>query len=97
MCILVLKRYRKRDNVVFINAPEYLEKDRQQNRSPHQKTHRIVDTNRQRSKEKRYSRGVEISQNKTCDYTLAFTRTHVVTEAEIALAATQQRLTEIEA
>jgi type I restriction enzyme M protein len=55
---LVLKKCRKSDDVLFINASEHFTKDKRQNRLDKTHINKIVDTYRYRIEEARYSRRV---------------------------------------
>ena len=55
VCILVLKKCKKPDDVLFINAAEYFEKGKRQNRLLPEHIKKIVDTYRHRTKEEHSS------------------------------------------
>ena len=66
VCVLVLKKCKKSDDVLFINASEQFEKGKRQNRLSTEHIKKIVDTYQFRTEEERYSRCVsmeEISEN----------------------------------
>lgn len=64
VCILVLKKCKKPDDVLFINASEYFEKGKRQNRLNKEHISKIVDTYQFRKEEDRYSRRVPLEEIK---------------------------------
>jgi Type I restriction-modification system methyltransferase subunit len=62
VCILVLKKCKKPDDVLFINAAEHFEKGKRQNILLDEHVEKIVETYRDRKEEPRYSRRVEMSE-----------------------------------
>ena len=58
VCILVLKRCKKPDDVLFINAAAHFEKGKRQNRLLEENIEEIVSTYRSRSEKPHYSRRV---------------------------------------
>jgi len=98
VCILVLKKCKKSDDVLFINAAEYFEKGKRQNYLNSEHIRKIVDTYQYRREEELYSRRVTMEEIKENDYNLNISR-YVSTakpEPEIDLAATHAQLVEIE-
>ncbi|MBF0233334.1 MAG: type I restriction-modification system subunit M [Desulfamplus sp.] len=99
VCILVLKKCKKPDDVLFINASEYFEKGKRQNYLQPEHIDRIVDTYQNRpEKVERYARRVEMEEIKKNDYNLNISR-YVSTaepEPEIDLASVHAKLTSIE-
>lgn len=98
VCILVLKKCKKYEDVLFINAAEYFEKGKRQNNLRPEDIDRIVDTYRERKEEDRYSRRVSMEEIARNDYNLNISR-YVSTakeEEEIDLKAVHDRLIEIE-
>ena len=98
VCILVLKKCKKADDVLFINAAEHFVKDRRQNRLEQAHIDRIVETYRGRSEQERYSRRVGMEEIVENDYNLNISR-YVSTaeeEEEIDLAAVHERLVAID-
>jgi len=99
VCILVLKRCKKPDDVLFINASEHFERGRRQNYLSDEHIQRIVDTYMQRPKTiERYARRVGMDEIEANDFNLNISR-YVSTakeEVEIDLAATHEELVEIE-
>jgi type I restriction enzyme M protein len=98
VCILVLKKCKKPDDVLFINAAEHFEKGKRQNYLNPEHITKIVDTYQHRKEEELYSRRVEMEEIKENDYNLNISR-YVSTarpEPQIDLAATHKQLVEIE-
>ncbi len=99
VCILVLKKCKKPDDVLFINASEHFEKGKRQNALSDEHIEKIVDTYRQRPESiERYARRVDMDEIKANDFNLNISR-YVSTaepEVEIDLAATHGELVEIE-
>jgi len=62
VCILVLKKCKKPDDVLFINASEHFEKGKRQNRLRQDDIDRIVSTYQFRTEEERYSRRVSMDE-----------------------------------
>jgi type I restriction enzyme M protein len=99
VCILVLKKCKKPDDVLFINAAEHFEKGKRQNRLRPEDIGQIIDTYRYRREEERYSRRVPMSEIEENGYNLNISR-YVSTaqaEEEIDLQAVHQELTTLEA
>ena len=100
VCILVLKKCKKPDDVLFINAsgPEYFDKGKRQNQLSPEHIAKIVKTYQFREEEARYSRKVEMAEIEKNDFNLNISRyiSTAVGEAEIDLAATHRELVEIE-
>ena len=98
VCILVLKKCKKPDDVLIINAAEHFEKGKRQNYLNTEHIDKIVDTYQHRKEEKRYSRRVEMEEIEENDYNLNISR-YVSTakpEPEIDLKATHTELVEAE-
>jgi type I restriction enzyme M protein len=105
VCILVLKKCKKFDDVLFINASEYFEKGKRQNRlrdgedgEPND-IRKIVDTYQFRKQEDiRYSRRVSMEEIEKNDYNLNISRyVSTATSAEIIdLKAVNDELIKIE-
>jgi type I restriction enzyme M protein len=99
VCILVLKKCKKSDDVLFINAAEHFEKGRRQNYLTDEHIGKIVDTYRFRREEPRYSRRVSLAEIEANDWNLNISR-YVSTaeaEAEIDLAEANAELLAIDA
>ncbi len=99
VCILVLKKCKKPDDVLFINASEYFEKGKRQNHLSGKHIKKIIDTYQERPESvERYARCVEMNEIWANDYNLNISR-YVSTakpEVPIDLLATQKELIEIE-
>jgi type I restriction enzyme M protein len=101
VCILVLKKCKKPDDVLFINAagPEHFVKDKRQNRLEEKHIQRIIETYQHRKEEERYSRRVPIKEiAEEHGYNLNISR-YVSTaelEKQIDLAAVHEELMRIE-
>lgn len=76
VCILVLKKCRKSDKILFINASseEHYQKDKRQNSLRDEDVEKIVKTYQYRLEEPRYSRLVSMSEIKENDFNLNITR-----------------------
>ena len=94
VCILVLKKCKKPDDVLFINAAEHFEKGKRQNRLLPEHIAKIIDAYKDRKNEDRYSRRVEMSEIETNGYNLNISRYISTAEAEeqIDLKATHSEL-----
>lgn len=98
VCIIVLKKCRKSDDVLFINAAEHYDKDKKQNTLSEKHIQKIVDTYRDRKEEDRYSRRVSLREIVKNDYNLNITRyvSLAQEEAPVDLAKNQKELEKIE-
>lgn len=74
VCVLVLKRCKKDDDVLFINASEHFEKGKRQNRLLPQHVDKIVTTYKYRSEEERYSKRVPMERIEEEGYNLNISR-----------------------
>lgn len=74
VCILVLKKCKKPDDVLFINAAERFEKGKRQNVLTSEHIDRIIDTYQHRKEEERYSRRVSMEEIAENGYNLNITR-----------------------
>lgn len=76
VCILVLKKCRKNDKILFINASgeEHYEKGKRQNYLRDKDVEKIVETYQFRKEEQRFSRLVSLAEIKENDYNLNITR-----------------------
>lgn len=99
VCILVLKKCKKPDDVLFINASEHFEKGKRQNYLSDKHIKKIVDTYRERPEGvERYARRVEMKEIESNDYILNISR-YVNTakpEVQIDLSAAHKELIGIE-
>ncbi|UST54206.1 type I restriction-modification system subunit M [Comamonadaceae bacterium OTU4NAUVB1] len=98
VCILVLKKCKKPDDVLFINAAEHFVKGKRQNQLTDEHIAKIIKTYQFREQETRYSRRVEMTEIEKNDFNLNISRyiSTSVGEAEIDLAATHAELVRIE-
>ncbi len=98
VCILVLKKCKKPDDVLFINAAEHFEKGKRQNQLKPEHIAKIIDTYKNRTEEPRYSRRVEMEEIEKNDFNLNISRyiSTAVQEEEIDLRTTQKDLIQIE-
>ena len=98
VCILVLKKCKKPDDVLFINAAEHFVKGKRQNQLTQAHIAKIIKTYQFREQEPRYSRRVHMEEIEKNDFNLNISRyiSTAVGEAEIDLEATHGELVEIE-
>lgn len=98
VCILVLKKCRKSEDVLFINAAEYFEKGKRQNQLQTEHIQKIIDTYKNRTEEARYSRRVTMAEIEKNDFNLNISRyiSTAVAEEEIDMSLVHRELTEIE-
>ena len=99
VCILVLKKCKKPDDVLFINAFEHFDKGKWQNHLSDEHTQKIIDTYQQRPESiERYARRVEMDEIEANDFNLNISRYVSTAKQEVAidLSATHKELVEIE-
>ena len=98
VCILVLKKCKKPDDVLFINAAEHFVKGKRQNQLSAAHISNIIETYQFRREKARYSRRVEMAEIEKNDFNLNISRyiSTAVGEDEIDLVATHHELLEIE-
>jgi type I restriction enzyme M protein len=98
VCVLVLKKCKKYDDVLFINASEGFEKGKRQNRLTPEHIEKIVSTYQFRKEEERFSRRVPMGEIAANDYNLNISRyiSTAVKEEEIDLLAVHAELVNIE-
>ena len=98
VCILVLKKCKKPDDVLFINASAHFEKGKRQNRLRDEDIEKIVETYQFRNEEERYSKRIPMERIKEEGYNLNISRyiSTAIAESEIDLAATHGVLEVIE-
>ena len=94
----MLKKCKKPDDVLFINAAEHFEKGKRQNQLKPEHIQKIIGTYQQRKEEPRYSRRVEMAEIEKNDFNLNISRyvSTAVGEEELDLQAIHAELTEIE-
>ncbi len=98
VCILVLKKCKKPDDVLFINASEYFEKGKRQNKLLPEHIDKIVKTYQYRKEEDRYSRRVTMEEIAKNEYNLNISRYISIATAavEIDLMAINANLINLE-
>jgi type I restriction enzyme M protein len=98
VCILVLKKCKKPDDVLFINAAEHFIKGKRQNQLTEAHIAKIIETYQFRTESPRYSRRVEMAEIEKNDYNLNISRyiSTALGETEIDLEATRGELIQIE-
>ena len=74
VCILVLKKCKKQDDVLFINASETYEKGKRQNTLSDEHFEKIIDTYKYRNELSRYSRRVSIEEIEKQGFNLNISR-----------------------
>ena len=96
VCILVLKKCKKSDDVLFINASEHFEKGKRQNRLLPEHIDKIIDTYQFRRSQERYSRIVDMEEIESNAYNLNISRyiSTAITEEEVDLAVVNSSLVE---
>ena len=98
VCILVLKKCKKPDDVLFINASEHFEKGKRQNQLLPEHIEKIISTYQGRTEEKRYSRCVDMEEIEKNDFNLNISR-YVSTakpEKPVDLQAVNDELNKVE-
>ncbi|MBF8675192.1 type I restriction-modification system subunit M [Pseudomonas fulva] len=97
VCILVLKKCKKPNDVLFINAAAQFEKGKRQNQLLPEHINKIIDTYQFRKEETRYSRRVSTDEIEKNDFNLNISRYVSTTEAdeEINLKAINEELDSI--
>jgi type I restriction enzyme M protein len=98
VCILVLKRCKKPDDVLFINASEHFEKGKRQNQLKPEHIAKIIDTYKYRKEEDRYSKRISMERIAEEGYNLNISR-YISTaqeEEEINLRDTHKELVKID-
>jgi type I restriction enzyme M protein len=98
VCILVLKKCKKFDDVLFINAVDHFEKGKRQNTLLPEHVQKIIDTYKHRKEETRYSRRVTMDEIIKNEFNLNISR-YVSTSQEeepIDLLEVNKKLVEIE-
>ena len=98
VCILVLKKCKKHDDVLFINASEYFEKGKRQNTLREEDIERIVKAYQFREELPRYSKKVSMEEIEKNGYNLNISRyvNTSIEEEKIDLKAVNQNLIDIE-
>jgi len=98
VCILVLKKCKKPDDVLFINAAEHFVKGKRQNQLTEEHIAKIIETYKSRIDELRYSRRVTMDEIEKNDFNLNISRyiNTAVDEEEIDLDHIHAELVKIE-
>ncbi|PGT99358.1 type I restriction-modification system subunit M [Bacillus cereus] len=99
VCILVIKKCKKFDDVLFINASEYYDRGKRQNVLMPEHIDKIVETYKYRKEDdKKYSRRVSMEEIEKNDFNLNISRyvSTVAEEETIDLADVKKNLDEIE-
>lgn len=98
VCILVLKKCKKSDDILFINASEHFEKGKRQNYLLPEHIDKIIDTYQHRQVEDRYSRQVDLEEIEANDYNLNISRyiSTATPEPAIDLAVVHSTLMAVE-
>ena len=98
VCILVLKKCKKPDDVLFINAAEHFVKGKRQNQLAEDDIVKIIHAYQFRDEEDRYSKRISMERIEAEGYNLNISRyiSTAVQEAEIDLEKTHADLVRIE-
>lgn len=99
VCILVLKKRKQHDDVLFINASEFFVKGKPQSYLSEEHAKKIIDAYQERPESiKRYARRVNMDEIEANDFNLSISRYVSIEEeeVEIDLSATHEELIEIE-
>ena len=98
VCILILKKCKKTDDVLFINAGEQFDKGKRQNSLSTEHIEKIVKTYQSREDEDRYSRKVSMEEIEKNDYNLNISRYVNTAKSEeiVNLQTVQKALVDIE-
>ncbi len=99
VCILVLKKCKKFDDVLFINASEHFEKDKRQNRLNEEHIKKIIDTYCNRKEIEKYSHRASLQEIAGNDYNLNIPRyvNNFKEEEEIDIQAVMEEIKTLEA
>ena len=85
VCILVLKKCKKEDDILFINAGEHYEKGKRQNSLEDKHIDKIVETYQHRYEIDRYSRKVSMEEIEKNGYNLNISRYVDISEEEVPI------------
>lgn len=98
VCILVLKKCKKPNDVLFINASEHFEKGKRQNRLLPEHINKIIETYQFRRSEERYSRVVPMQEIESHGYNLNISCyiSPAISEKKIYLNVVHSTLLEVE-
>jgi len=97
VCILILKKCKKKEDVLFINASEHFEKEKGRNALDEKHIDRIVDAYQYRRDIERYSRKVSMDEIKNNGYNLNISRyvSKSEDEEQIDLKEVNKKITSI--
>lgn len=98
VCILVLKKCKKPDDVLFINAAEHFEKGKRQNQLLPEHIEKIIDTYQHRKEEERYARRVDMEEIKKNDFNLNISRyvSTATKEEDVDLESIHEEITALD-
>jgi type I restriction enzyme M protein len=98
VCILVLKKCKKPDDVLFINATNHFEKGKRQNRLLQEHIDKVINTYQFRKEEDRYARRVSMEEIENNSYNLNISRyvSTAQTEESIDLKSVHCELVSLE-
>ena len=98
VCILILKKCKKGDDVLFINASKNFKKDKRQNKLRDEDINKVVDTYKERKGEDRYAKRISMDEIEQNDYNLNISRYVSTAEPEkpVDLKENNKKLKEIE-
>ena len=98
VCILVLKKCKKPDDVLFINAADHFEKGKRQNQLNQAHISKIVATYQHRTEEPRYSRRVPMAEISSNEFNLNISRyiSTAIAEQEVDLSQLNSELIALE-
>ncbi len=98
VCILVLKKCKKPDDVLFINASEHFEKGKRQNKLLPEHIEKIIYTYQFRKEDARYSRRVSMEEIEKNDFNLNISRyiSTATAEEEVMLEDVNKTLVDLE-
>jgi len=85
VCILVLKKCKKEDDVLLINASEHFDNAKRQNSLGEKHIEKIVDTYKFRKEEKRYSMRISMEDIEKNGYNLNISRYVSTAEDEVPI------------
>ena len=96
VCIVVLKKCKRTDDILFINDSEHCEKGRRQNSLRDKDIERIVETYKYRAEGERYARRVQMAEIEANGYNLNISRyvSTTVEEKRIDLSEVHRQLAE---
>ncbi|MDD2173705.1 SAM-dependent methyltransferase [Glaesserella parasuis] len=99
VCILVLKKCKKEDDILFINAADAFEKGKRQNRLTDEHIAKIIEHYQYRKETQGYAKRISVQEIEDNDYNLNIARyvNNTAVEAEIDLAANHQVLMDLDA